>query len=95
MARIIITSEGNKHYLNDDNEYHRLDGPSSIFKSGATWWFINGVQTNRENPSDIYRDGSVAWYVENKIERNNGPAFDEPTGLKKWHIKGEIIWPKL
>lgn len=96
MAKVVMNDRrGVKEYLNDDDEYHRTDGPAIIWRNGNKYFYTHGKQSCTTRPSDYYNDGSVAWAINDQMHRNKGPALDGPNGRKTWWKGGLSIWPKL
>ena len=53
-------------YLNDEDQWHRTDGPAVEWASGSKWWHKNG---------DLHREGglpAIEWASGNKEWWENG-----------------------
>jgi len=71
-SRIEVDEYGNKQYLNDEGNYHRLDGPAVEWSNGSKRWYINGNSHRNIDPSSEWWDGEKRWYFKNKLHRIGG-----------------------
>ena len=74
-----------------NDQYHRLDGPASIRKSGVQAWYINGLRHRIDGPAVIYANGERQWWVNGKRHRIDGPAIIWSNGQQDWFIHGESL----
>ena len=77
------------NYLNDNDEYHRLDGPACQWLGGGKSWWVNGGRHKLDGPAVEWRDGSKAWCVDGLLHRLDGPAVEQGGGRKEWWIRGK------
>lgn len=86
-----ISKSGTIRYYNKDNQYHRINGPAVIWKTGSKEWWENG---------NLHRIGAAAiethygdryWYQNDRLHRLDGPAVEFSNGKKEWHIDGQFI----
>lgn len=98
MAKIIIDSDGDKHYYNDNDFAHREDGPALIRTDGVTVWYYDGLVHRVGGPAHVTSCGVISWSQRGETDRVGGPAREFPNGLKKWYEyeKGyKPLWPEL
>jgi hypothetical protein len=50
-------------YLNDENRYHRTDGPAIEYVHGTKSWWVDGRLHRLDGPAVEWADGSKYWYV--------------------------------
>ena len=71
-TKVVIDEAGDRFYLNDEDEEHRLDGPAVEFQNGEKEWRINGNNHRNIGPADEWWDGEKRWYFKNKLHRIGG-----------------------
>ena len=59
-------SNGDKHWFNQNGQYHRLDGPAIERLNGYKAWFQNDQLHRLDGPSVEYPNGNKYWYIESK-----------------------------
>jgi hypothetical protein len=75
----------------DDNElYHREDGPAYITKRGLQEWYIHGKRHRLDGPAIIFINGDRSYYINDNISRLDGPAIEWENNTQ-WYIDGERI----
>lgn len=57
------TKLGTTFYLNDQDKYHRLDGPAIEWEDGDKEWYINGLHHRLDGPAIEWSDGDKVWYI--------------------------------
>ena len=81
-----------KTWLDENGEFHRLDGPAWVRSDGYIKWFSHG-QLHRENgPAKIFplsysgnSKGTEFWFHFGKLHREDGPAVIKSDGTTKWY----------
>jgi hypothetical protein len=80
-------------YLDDEERYHRIDGPAYVVTAGAnkgyTLYAINGEYHREGAPAIVYANGDESWYVKGQLHRIGGPAVNTKT-VKKWFRKDKL-----
>jgi hypothetical protein len=54
-------------YKNENNEWHREDGPAIEFSDGEKWWYKNGKFHREDGPAREYNDGKKHYYYNSKL----------------------------
>jgi hypothetical protein len=72
-------------YINEDNEYHRLDGPAVEYSSGKKWWYKNGKLHREDGPAVEYSDGDKYYYY------NGEKIFVDTDTEFKQYIKMKVF----
>ena len=81
-------------YLNDQNQWHRTDGPAFEWIDGVKEWFLNGRRHRTDGPAIEWDNGSKAWYIDGLRHRTDGPAIEHPDGSKFWYINDKYYSEK-
>jgi len=85
-SKIKAYKNGDKHYVNDKGQPHRLDGPAIENSYGPKHWYINGNNHRNIDPSSEYSDGLKVWHFKGERHRVGGSfALDK----KWWYIHGK------
>ncbi len=63
-------------FINNKNQFHRVDGPAVIYYSGTKFWYKNSQLHREDGPAVIYHDGAKSWFI-------NGIEYSE----KDYYIK--------
>jgi len=71
-SKIKVNEDGNKYYLNDEEKYHRLDGPAFEYPDGSKFWHINGNNHRNIDPAFEYSDREKFWWFKGKRHRVGG-----------------------
>lgn len=90
-SKPVTDISGNKFWYNENNEYHRLDGPAVEYNNGVKHWFKNDKFHRLDGPAIERANGTKCWYVEGKRHRIDGPAIEFGNGDKSWYYHGEKI----
>ena len=54
-------------YYNENNEYHREDGPAMEFVNGNKFWYKNDLLHREDGPAREYSSGKKEyWYNDKK-----------------------------
>ena len=80
-----IDQDGTILYYNENNEFHREDGPAIEFTNGYKEWYKNGKHHREDGPAVEYVDGTKIWYKNGKIHREDGPAVEYVDGHKLYY----------
>ena len=89
-----IDKLGNIFYINENNQYHREDGPSIESINGNKFWYKNGVRHREDGPAIEYSNGNKLWCKNGKCHRENGPAVELANGNKKYWYNN-IYYPEI
>ena len=58
-----INEHGAIFYYNENNKYHREDGPAIEWSDGTKFWFKNGLYHREDGPAEEYKNGNKRyWY---------------------------------
>ena len=71
-----INKLGNKIWYNEQNQYHRDDGPAVEWADGSKEWWLNGNLHREDGPAVEYADGYKEW-------RLNGELYTE----EEWMLR--------
>ena len=75
--RKVIDKFGNVFYFNENNEFHREDGPAMEHADGIKFWFRNNSYHREDGPAIEYADGEKEyWY--------NGVEYQEIKTDEEW-----------
>jgi len=85
--KIKIDEYGNKRYLNDEEQLHRLDGPAVEYSCGTKYWAINGNYHRNIDLAEEYSDGEKLWRFKGERHRVGGSFYSHS---KWWFIHGEV-----
>jgi hypothetical protein len=77
---------------NEDDLYHRLDGPAIEYSNGDKFWYLNGKRHRLDGPAKEYSDGDKFWYKNDKFHREDGPAIERINGNKYYFYNGKKIY---
>ena len=55
-----------RFWINDEEEYHREDGPAVIWYTGDNEWYLNGELHRMDGPAKDYENGYQAWFYHGK-----------------------------
>jgi hypothetical protein len=93
IKKIIIQINGSDkiEFCNDQNQYHREDGPAIIYGNYYKLWYINGKLHREDGPAIEYSDGRKYWYRNGKYHREDGPAIEWSNGDKQYWYEGEFL----
>ena len=83
-----INKYGNKFWINDKGQRHRLDGPAIEGADGTESWWINGKRHRLNEPAVEYANEHKEWFLNDKLYRLDGPAVERSDdGTKNWWIQ--------
>lgn len=85
MAKVVIDKRGTKRYFDDDNHWHRDDGPAVIYTSGTRWWYSQSSPVRMEDTN-----GHIHIWGKEKTTARFPNGYIASVGLNS-----EIIWPEL
>ncbi len=63
MVRKTIDTAGTIRYINEQNQYHRIDGPAIEYIDGTKFYIINDLYHKVDGPAMEYPDGSKNYYL--------------------------------
>ncbi len=86
-----IDPSGNVHYYNEQDRFHREDGPAIECINGDKHWYQNGKLHREDGPAIEWYDGDKEWYQNGKLHRVDGPAIECSNGDKSWWYNNEFI----
>jgi hypothetical protein len=52
--------------VNEQEQFHREDGPAVEYAHGSKQWWVNGLLHRLDGPSVVWADGSVSWRINGK-----------------------------
>jgi hypothetical protein len=78
-------------YWDDNNQYHREDGPAVEIENVGKMWFNHGVEHREDGPAVELADGTQRWFVNGKLHREDGPALVYAHGRLVWYKNGEFV----
>ena len=81
---------GNRWYFDEDNSWHREDGPAIEKIDGTKTWFQHGRQHREDGPSHIGPDGYTEWTINDEYHRIGGPARTWDNGEEEWYQHGKL-----
>lgn len=88
VSKLTLDLSGNRHWNNENNKSHRIDGPAVEYINGAKFWFLNGKKHRLDGPACEYGDGCTIWFQNGKKHKIDGPAVQEDDGSKEWWLNG-------
>jgi hypothetical protein len=76
-------------WLDENQCFHREDGPAYTDGEGTKVWFRHGLR-HRDGDEPAYSDkeGNVVWYKDGKIHREGAPAVTYADGTQEWWMEG-------
>ena len=83
-----IDQDGTIRYYNENNEFHREDGPAIEFTNGYKEWYKDGLRHRENGPAIEYADGTKYWYKNGKRHREDGPAIEWVDGGRRYCYNG-------
>jgi hypothetical protein len=96
-----LHQEGTTVFLNDENEFHREDGPAIISPDGSEYWYMNGLKHRINGPAEDriihglrpneIRGYHREWWINGKRHRLEGPAIEYFFGKKEWYFENCLI----
>ena len=89
--KVIVDNDSSIFWYNENDQFHREDGPAIEWADGSKQWFINGKHHREDGPAIEGSYGDKYWFINNKLHREDGPAVDCANGYKKWYINGEEL----
>ena len=75
-------------YLNDKDQWNRLDGPAIEWANGDKSWYVDGQKHRLDGPAVDWVGRSKRWYANGQLHRLDGPAYEGPDGPAEWWIRG-------
>jgi len=89
MSNPIINVLVHKVWYDENDKYHREDGPA-YESSDVNVWYIHGKRHREDGPAYESSDVNV-WYIHGKRHRVDGPAVEWINGDKCWCYRGDEI----
>jgi hypothetical protein len=62
-----VDEDGDKIWRDEDDNYHREDGPAIEHAIGLKSWYIHGVRHREDGPAVVWSDGKEAWFIDGKL----------------------------
>jgi hypothetical protein len=62
----LVGADGTKRYFNENNLYHREDGPAIEYPNGDKIWWNNGNLHRFDGPAVEFADDDNEWYINGK-----------------------------
>jgi hypothetical protein len=62
-AVVKADTRGYIRYYDDEDRYHRLDGPAVISHNQDKFWYMCGKCHRLDGPSCIWANGETSWYI--------------------------------
>lgn len=84
--KISTDEDGAKYWHNENDLYHREDGPAVEGHDGYKEWWVNGRLHRLDGPAIEYSDGSKYWFYHGKY------IICETNEEFKRIIKLKIFW---
>lgn len=85
----------NQFYLDENQLYHREDGPAIVDGDGNKYWFWRDKQhRDGDEPAVELKDGTKGWWKHGQQHRETGPAVIYPDGREEWWIDGKQLSEK-
>ncbi len=85
-----IKYDNRVEYRNDNNQFHRLDGPAREWSNGSKHWYVDGKLHRLDGPAVEWSNGSKEWHVNGELHRENGPAVEGLDGYCLWVKNGKL-----
>lgn len=85
MAKVVINYHGTKAYINDNDQFHREDGPAIIWRNGRKEWRVDGERFMTYEADGVYTMNTIYLAYESH----------SPNGNRSMVRNGEDIWPEL
>ena len=86
---IKILSNCKIHFKDNENFYHREDGPAVEYDDGSKLYYKNDKLHREGGPACEWINGNKFWYKNDKLHREDGPAIEEVSGFNAWYINGK------
>lgn len=82
----------NQFWLDEQQRYHREDGPAIIDAEGNRIWMIRD-QRHRDGdlPAAEMKNGDRSWWFEGKLHREGNPAIVYADGREEWWTHGRKL----
>ena len=61
MVKRIEHRNGTIEHFNENNHWHREDGPAVIYPDGRKEWWINGKYHREDGPAIVDPNGTKIW----------------------------------
>ena len=90
----IINEFGTIFYYNENDKYHREDGPAIEWASGDKEWYKDGKYHREDGPAIEYVNGTKCWFKNGKHHREDGPAVEYTNGYKEYWYNG-ILYSEI
>jgi hypothetical protein len=75
-----VTDKGTQVWQNDMYQYHRVDGPATVWIDGTELWYINGKLHRTDGPAIYGNDRHQLWFIDD-IRYYNNKSFQEAASL--------------
>jgi hypothetical protein len=82
----------NQFYLDENQLYHREDGPAIIDGEGNKYWYWRDKQhRDGDLPAVEMKDGTLGWFRHGQQHRETGPAVIHPDGREEYWLNGKQL----
>ena len=78
-------------YFDNNNDFHREDGPAIIEANGSKEWWQNGNLHRIDGPAIEQVNGHKEWWQNHQRHREDGPAVIFPDGKHYWYFKNRKL----
>ena len=85
-----IDEFGNIRYKNENDLFHREDGPAYETISGTKEWYINGRLHREDGPAYERPDGYKEWWIGGRLHREDGPAVEFTDDYTWYYLNNDI-----
>ena len=82
-------SNGSKHWYNQNDKHHRIDGPAIEWVDGTKCWYQNDKHHRVDGPAIEWSNGTKSWYL------NNNRYTEEEFNQTRQAEFGGVGWLKL
>lgn len=64
--KVTVDNEGTKRWYNEQDQFHREDGPACEWADGTKWWYLNDKLHREDGPAIERADGTKSWCLNGK-----------------------------
>jgi hypothetical protein len=89
--KVTVDDSGIIKWYNENNEFHREDGPAVVWSNGDKFWYLNDKRHREDGPAIEFSGGNTSWWLNGKLHREDGPAIEFSAGDKRWFINNKEL----